>query len=64
MASADNRHTPRRHPQWRNPQEKRVANEFKATDNHELQVLLIAHLRAHLVSGESLTCCPSSMSRM
>jgi hypothetical protein len=35
-----------------------VANESKATDNNEPQVLLIAHLRAHLVSGESFDLLP------
>jgi hypothetical protein len=35
-----------------------VANESKGTDNNEPQVLLIAHLRAHLVSGESFDLLP------
>jgi hypothetical protein len=35
-----------------------VANEPNATDNNAPQVLLIAHLRAHLVSGESFDLLP------
>lgn len=35
-----------------------MANESDATDNNEPQVLLIAHLRAHLVSGESFDLLP------
>jgi hypothetical protein len=35
-----------------------VANESDVTDNNEAQVLLIAHLRAHLVSGESFDLLP------
>lgn len=35
-----------------------MANESKTTDNHEPQMLLIAHLRAHLVSGESFDLLP------
>ena len=35
-----------------------MANESDVTDNTEAQVLLIAHLRAHLVSGESFDLLP------
>ena len=35
-----------------------MANESDATDNNEPQVLLIGHLRAHLVSGESFDLLP------
>jgi hypothetical protein len=35
-----------------------VANESKATNNNDPQVLLIAHLRAHLASGESFDLLP------
>jgi hypothetical protein len=35
-----------------------VANDPRGTDNNGAQVLLIAHLRAHLVSGESFNLLP------
>jgi hypothetical protein len=41
-----------------NRQETRVANEPNASNNNEPQVLLIAHLRAHLASGESFDLLP------
>ena len=35
-----------------------MANESNGTDNNEAQVLLIAHLRVHLVGGESFDLLP------